>query len=77
MNNYIKLAFVFGITTMATSYADTVAPPTLLTAQKLPQLQQERQHAIISERVVSRFIRSHYRQFDLDENFSSKILIAI
>ena len=73
MNNYIKLAFVFGITTMATSYADTVAPPTLLTAQKLPQLQQERQHAIISERVVSRFIRSHYRQFDLDENFSSKI----
>ncbi|HGJ5879825.1 MAG TPA: carboxy terminal-processing peptidase [Arsenophonus nasoniae] len=73
MNNYIKLAFVFGITTMATSYADTVAPPTLLTAQKLPQLQQERQHAIISERVVSRFIRSHYRQFDLDEKFSSKI----
>ncbi|WGO82534.1 carboxy terminal-processing peptidase [Arsenophonus apicola] len=73
MNNYIKLAFVFGITTLATSFADTVAPPTLLTAQKLPQLHQERQHAIISERVVSRFTRSHYRQFDLDENFSSKI----
>lgn len=73
MNNYIKLAFVFGITTLATSFADTVAPPTLLTAQKLPQLHQERQHAIISERVVSRFTRSHYRKFDLDENFSSKI----
>lgn len=73
MNNYIKLAFVFGITTLATSFADTVAPPTLLTAQKLPQLHQERQHAIISERVVSRFTRSHYRQFDLDENFSNKI----
>lgn len=56
MNNYIKLAFVFGITAMATSFADTVAPPTLITTQKLPQLQQERQHAIISERVVSRFI---------------------
>lgn len=73
MNNYIKLAFVFGITTMATSFADTVAPPTQLTAQKLPQLHQERQHAIISERVVSRFTRSHYRQFNLDKNFSSKI----
>lgn len=73
MNNYIKLAFVFGITAMATSFADTVAPPTLITTQKLPQLQQERQHAIISERVVSRFTRSHYRQFNLDENFSSKI----
>ncbi|MFS1537934.1 MAG: carboxy terminal-processing peptidase [Candidatus Phlomobacter fragariae] len=73
MNNYIKLAFVFGITAMATSFADTVAPPALLTTQKLPQLQQERQDAIISERVVSRFTRSYYRQFNLDENFSSKI----
>ncbi|WP_439647291.1 carboxy terminal-processing peptidase [Arsenophonus endosymbiont of Aphis craccivora] len=58
---------------MATSFADTVAPPTLITTQKLPQLQQESQHAIISERVVSRFTRSHYRQFNLNENFSSKI----
>lgn len=73
MNNYIKLAFVFGITAMAPSFADTVAPPTLITTQKLPQLQQERQHAIISERVVSCFTRSHYRQFNLDENFPSKI----
>ncbi|MFV9998009.1 MAG: carboxy terminal-processing peptidase [Arsenophonus endosymbiont of Dermacentor nuttalli] len=73
MNNYIKLVFVFGITVMNASFADTIAPPKPLTTQKLPQLQQERQHAIISERVVSCFTRSHYRQFDLDENFSSKI----
>lgn len=73
MNNYIKLAFVFSITAMTASFADTVAPPKPLTTQKLPQLQQECQHAIISERVVSCFTRSHYRQFDLDENFSSKI----
>ncbi len=73
MNNSIKLAFVFGITAMTTSFANTVMPTTLLTTQKLPQLQQGRLHAIISDRVVSRFTRSHYRQFNLDENFSSKI----
>ncbi|MGP1954282.1 MAG: hypothetical protein ACTS8R_04870 [Arsenophonus sp. NC-QC1-MAG3] len=53
MNNSIKLAFVFGITAMTTSFANTVIPTTLLTTQKLPQLQQGRLHAIISDRVVN------------------------
>lgn len=74
MNNYIKLACVFAITAvMTTSYANVIVPETLLTIQKVPKLQQERQHAIISERVALRFSRSHYRQFNLDKNFSSKI----
>ncbi|MGP1924557.1 MAG: carboxy terminal-processing peptidase [Arsenophonus sp. NEOnobi-MAG3] len=73
MNNYIQLAFVFGISAMATSFANTVVPPTLLTTQKLPQLQQESMHAIISKRIALHFTRSHYRRFNLDENFSSKI----
>ncbi|MFP3029583.1 MAG: carboxy terminal-processing peptidase [Arsenophonus sp.] len=74
MNNYIQLAFVFSITAMATSFANSIAPPpTLLTTQKLPELQQEAMHSIISKRIALRFTRSHYRRFNLNENFSSKI----
>ncbi|CDL07471.1 Tail-specific protease precursor [Klebsiella pneumoniae IS43] len=36
-------------------------------------LKEEPQHATVSERVTSRFTRSHYRQFDLDNAFSAKI----
>ncbi|MCX2957732.1 MAG: tail-specific protease, partial [Serratia symbiotica] len=37
------------------------------------QLHQKAQHATVSERVTSRFIRSHYRQFTLDADFSGMI----
>lgn len=36
-------------------------------------MRQEPQHATVSERVTSRFTRSHYRQFDLNDDFSKKI----
>ncbi|WP_437613259.1 carboxy terminal-processing peptidase [Erwinia sp. V71] len=42
-------------------------------ADQIPQLHQEAQHATVSERVTSRFTRSHYRQFSLDQDFSAKI----
>ncbi len=42
-------------------------------ADQIPQLHQEPQHATVSERVTSRFTRSHYRQFSLDQEFSAKI----
>ncbi len=42
-------------------------------ADQIPQLNQEPQDATVSERVTSRFTRSHYRQFDLDKDFSAKI----
>lgn len=42
-------------------------------ADQLPILKEETQHATVSERVTSRFTRSHYRQFDLDQAFSAKI----
>ncbi|MFP3019440.1 MAG: carboxy terminal-processing peptidase [Arsenophonus sp.] len=73
MNNSIKLIFVFCITVIGTSSSNTEVPLILLKTQKLPQLQQEKQHAIISKRVISQFTRFHYCQFDLDENFSKKI----
>lgn len=40
---------------------------------QLPILKEEPQHATVSERVTSRFTRSHYRQFDLNAAFSAKI----
>lgn len=42
-------------------------------ADQLPQLTEENQHSTVSERVTSRFTRSHYRQFDLDASFAAKI----
>lgn len=40
---------------------------------QLPQLHQEAQHSTVSGRVSSRFIRSHYRQFTLDADFSGNM----
>ncbi|WP_437890324.1 carboxy terminal-processing peptidase [Phytobacter sp. V91] len=42
-------------------------------ADQIPVLKEEMQHATVSERITSRFTRSHYRQFDLDQAFSAKI----
>ncbi|MEJ2765570.1 carboxy terminal-processing peptidase [Photobacterium sp. MCCC 1A19761] len=39
----------------------------------LPALVPEKQHATASKRIASRFTRSHYRQFSLDDQFSASI----
>ncbi|WP_318401046.1 carboxy terminal-processing peptidase [Photobacterium leiognathi] len=39
----------------------------------LPQLAPEKQHATASKRVASRFTRSHYKHFSLDDKFSSQV----
>ena len=54
-----------------------IAADSITRADQIPQLQEEPQHATVSERVTSRFTRSHYRQFDLDQQFSAKSLTAI
>ena len=70
MNKFVRVtAIAAGLFLAGASFANE-APVTLET---LPQLQQEPQDATVSERVTARFTRSHYRQFDLDENFSAKI----
>ncbi|PHM38034.1 carboxy terminal-processing peptidase [Xenorhabdus innexi] len=43
------------------------------TINQLPDLKPEPQHVTVSKRIVSRFIRSHYRHFNLDADFSGKI----
>ncbi|MDR3433859.1 MAG: carboxy terminal-processing peptidase [Rouxiella aceris] len=75
MNKFVRLSVIAGLLLTGTglvntSFANESAPVTL---SQLPQLAQEPQDATVSERVTARFTRSHYRQFDLNADFSGKI----
>ena len=70
MNKIFRVsAMALALFAGASFAADNVA----YNINQLPQLHQEPQHATVSERVTSRFTRSHYRQFDLNDDFSKKI----
>lgn len=69
MNKFVRLAAIAGLLLAGASYATD----TTYRIDQLPQLRQEPEHATVSERVTSRFTRSHYRQFALDDQFSAKI----
>lgn len=70
MSNLIRLTAIASLFLAGLSYAKET---TITRVDQLPILKQEGQHATVSERVTSRFTRSHYRQFDLDDAFSEKI----
>lgn len=70
MNTFFRLSALAGLL-LITGHA--VAVEDITRADQLPVLKEETQHATVSERVTSRFTRSHYRQFDLDQAFSAKI----
>ncbi|EOC0059489.1 carboxy terminal-processing peptidase [Cronobacter turicensis] len=70
MNTFFKLTAVAGLLLMA---GQALAVDDITRPDQIPVLKEEPQHATVSERVTSRFTRSHYRQFDLNEAFSSKI----
>lgn len=66
MNKFFRVsAIALALFAGASFAADNVA----YNINQLPQLRQEPQHATVSERVTSRFTRSHYRQFDLNDDF--------
>lgn len=69
MNTFLKLTAV-GLLFLA---GQAVAVEDITSASQIPVLKEETQHATVSERVTSRFTRSHYRQFNLDGAFSAKI----
>uniref|UniRef100_UPI0028A03418 PDZ domain-containing protein n=1 Tax=Erwinia citreus TaxID=558 RepID=UPI0028A03418 len=69
MNNFFKTTVIAAL--LFTGHV--FAADAITRADQIPQLHQEAQHATVSERVTSRFTRSHYRQFDLDKDFSAKI----
>ncbi|MDR0218239.1 MAG: carboxy terminal-processing peptidase [Enterobacteriaceae bacterium] len=45
----------------------------VVTINQLPNLKPELQHKTVSQRIVSRFLHSHYRHFNLDADFSGKV----
>ncbi|OTA20735.1 carboxy-terminal protease [Xenorhabdus beddingii] len=45
----------------------------VISLSQLPDLKPEPQHSTVSKRIVSRLLRSHYRKFYLDADFSGKI----
>lgn len=70
MNNFFRLSALAGLFLMV---GNALAVEDITRVDQLPVLKEEPQHATVSERVTSRFTRSHYRQFDLDAAFSGKI----
>ena len=70
MNNFFKVTALAGLL-LVTGRA--VAVEDITRVEQIPLMKEEAEHATVSERVTSRFTRSHYRQFDLDESFSAKI----
>ncbi|WOA51366.1 carboxy terminal-processing peptidase [Dickeya solani] len=69
MNKFVKAAALIWFLLSGCSFASE----NITRADQIPQLQPEAQHSTVSERVASRFLRSHYRQFMLDAQFSGKI----
>ncbi|WEF09914.1 carboxy terminal-processing peptidase [Pectobacterium actinidiae] len=69
MNNLVRITAIAGLLLAGTSFANE----NITRVEQIPQLHQEPQHATVSDRVASRFLRSHYRQFMLDAQFSEKI----
>ncbi|MFP1917796.1 carboxy terminal-processing peptidase [Lonsdalea quercina] len=69
MNKFVKSTVLSCLLLAGSSFANE----NITRVDQIPQLQPEAQDATVSERVSSRLLRSHYRQFMLDEQFSDKI----
>lgn len=69
MNTLFKVGLIAGLLLAG----PTLGAENITRADQIPQLHEDPQDPTVSERVTSRFTRSHYRQFDLDQNFSAKI----
>jgi len=69
MNTLLKVGFIAGLLLAGPAFG----AENITRADQIPQLHEDPQDPTVSERVTSRFTRSHYRQFDLDQAFSAKI----
>lgn len=69
MNTLFKVGLIAGLLLAG----PTFGAENITRADQIPQLHEDPQDPTVSERVTSHFTRSHYRQFDLDQNFSAKI----
>lgn len=59
---------LFVIVSANLTWADVSTP-------SLPRLEPERQHATTSQRITNLFTRTHYHQFDLNDQFSERIFL--
>ncbi|WP_105902119.1 carboxy terminal-processing peptidase [Vibrio gangliei] len=71
MNCRLKVSLLAASLTLAANSAFAVQPT--ISESQIPTLSPETQHAIASQRVASRFTRSHYKHFNLDDAFSKGI----
>lgn len=69
MNTLFKIGLIAGLLLSGPSFG----AEHITRADQIPQLHEDPQDPTVSERVTSRFTRSHYRQFDLNQDFSAKI----
>ncbi|KAA9001706.1 carboxy terminal-processing peptidase [Affinibrenneria salicis] len=69
MNKFVRITALAALLLTGSSFANE----NITRVDQIPQLRPEAQHATVSERISSRFLRSHYRQFMLDASFSGKI----
>ncbi|KGD71840.1 carboxy-terminal protease [Tatumella morbirosei] len=69
MNTFFKLNIIAGLL-MA---GQVFAADSITREDQIPVLHEEPQHVTVSERVTTRFTQSHYRQIDLNSDFSKKI----
>lgn len=70
MNKLVRLTVLVGLLWAGSSYGEETANTRIT---QLSQIYQKEHHATVSKRVTSQLIRSHYRQFTLDADFSGKI----
>ncbi|NIF20201.1 carboxy terminal-processing peptidase [Candidatus Pantoea multigeneris] len=70
MNTFFKIGMIAGLLLAGPTFG---AETQITRANQIPQIHEDAQDPTVSERVTSRFTRSHYRQFDLDATFSARI----
>ncbi|CCQ11828.1 Tail-specific protease precursor [Pseudoalteromonas luteoviolacea B = ATCC 29581] len=66
--NWSLISFAAAIASFA-----SVASVEKISAEDIPQLKQESQHAIASKRVTNLFTRAHYKHIELNDTLSSQI----
>lgn len=75
MKTILKFAVLGSLVISSVSFSYAKETKDLVyTINQVPVLAQEPQHKEVAKRVTSRFTRSHYRDFVLDDTFSEQIL---
>lgn len=69
MKNLLRISVAAACLSMTSSHAVSPTEP----ADELPLLQQESQHSVSAKRISTHFLRTHYKEIELDDALSSKV----